>query len=115
MEQQTIRATHRSPRLHAELEPRAREQVKVGLLLEAVAQQEHIDVTDADVDARIAAMAEEAGAAGERVRALYQDADARRHLRTGMLQSRASDVRVAHARGRTVQRVSSVADPSENG
>lgn len=102
-------------RLREELQPRARQQVKVGLLLEAIARHESIDVSDADVEERIAALAADAGAAGERVRALYQDADARRDLRNRMLQGRAVDAIVRAARITTTERPPSVAAVDENG
>lgn len=117
-EQQRIRPKSESEvvaRLRAELEPRAREQVKIGLLLEAIARQEGIRVTDADVEARICALAADAGAAAERVRALYQSEEARRQLRARMLQSQAVDVITQRARTRTVQRPLRVAEARENG
>jgi len=98
-------------RLREELEPRAREQVKIGLLLEAIARQEHIDVTDDEVETRIAALANDAGAAADRVRAAYRDAEARRQLRARLLQARAVDVVVERARITTVH---ATADASAN-
>jgi trigger factor len=102
-------------RLREELQPRARQQVKIGLLLEAIARQEDITVSEADVEERIAILATGAGAAAERLRAFYQDADARRELRNRMLQTRAVDavVRVAHVTTR--ERAPSVAAVNENG
>ena len=101
--------------LRQELEPRAREQVKIGLLLEAVARQEGIAVNEEDLDARVAALASEAGTAAERVRALYQEPGARRELRSRMIQSRAVDVLVRHAKLRMVPRPLHVAEGEENG
>jgi len=102
-------------RLREELQPRARQQVKIGLLLEAIAHQEHITISEADVEERITTLAAGAGAAAERLRAFYQDANARRELRDRMLQARAVDavVRVAHVTTR--ERASSVAAVDENG
>ncbi len=102
-------------RLRAELEPRAREQVKVGLLLEALARQEAIRVSDEELEARIAALAAEAGSAAERVRALYQEAEARRQLRTRMVQSRAVDVLVRQARMKDAPSAMHIAEVRENG
>ena len=102
-------------RLRDELEPRAREQVKVGLLLDAVARQERVAVSDADVEARITALAAEAGNAAERVRALYQDADTRQQLRARMIQSRAIDLIAQRAHVRTAARPVRIAEAQENG
>ena len=100
--------------LRKELEPPACEQVKIALLLEAVARQEGISVTDEEVEARVSALAQAAGAAAERVRALYQQPEARRQLRAQMLQSRTVDILVSRARIRDVP-TSNVADPTETG
>ncbi len=102
-------------RLAADLEPRAREQVKIGMLLDAVADREHVSVSDDEVEARIAAIAEEAGAAGERVRALYQNDDARRQLHARLLQARTIDLIAAGAKVTNVAAGSRVADTAENG
>jgi len=113
-EQQRVRPKNEAEalaRLREDLTPRAREQVKVALLLEAVAQQEGLRVDDADVDARIAALATAAGQAAERVRALYQDPDARRDLRAQLLQARALDAVLRQAHVTTVPAENSVAAP----
>jgi len=117
-QQQRIRPKNESQareRLRAELEPRAREQVKLGLLLEAIARQESITVSEADVEQRVAALAEGAGAAAERVRALYQHPDARRQLHARILQGRAVDAVVARATITDVERAPNVAEVRENG
>ena len=113
-EQQRVRPKNEAEaltRLREDLAPRAREQVKVALLLEAIAQQESLRVDDADVDARVAAMATAAGQAAERVRALYQDPDARQDLRAQLLQARALDAVLRLARVTTVPAENSVAAP----
>jgi trigger factor len=102
-------------RLRNELQPRARQQVKIALLLEAIARQEGISVSEAEVDDRIAALAAEAGSAAERLRALYQDPDARRELHTRMLQARAIDDVVRSAKINTRESAPSVAAVGENG
>jgi trigger factor len=100
--------------LRKELEPRAHEQVKAILLLEAVARQEAIGVSDGEVEAHVSALAQAAGAAAERVRALYQQPEARGQLRAQMLQSRAVDFLVSRAEIRDVSRLN-VADAAETG
>ena len=117
-QQQRIRPKNESDaiaRLRVDLEPRAREQVKIGLLLDAIARQEHLDVTAADVEARIAEIASEAGSAAERVRALYQNPEARRQLRARLVQSQAIDAVVARATIKDVQAPSQIAAAQENG
>jgi len=100
--------------LRKELEPRAHEQVKTVLLLDAVARQEAISVSDEEVEADVSALAQAAGSAAERVRALYRQPEARGQLRAQMLQSRAVDLLVSRAEIRDVSRLN-VADPAETG
>ena len=100
--------------LRQELEPRAHEQVKAVLLLEAVARQEAISVSDEEVEAHVSALAQATGAAAERVRALYRQPEARGELRAQMLQSRAVDLLVSRAEIHDVSRLN-VADPAETG
>ena len=101
--------------LRQELEPRAHEQVKLALLLEAIARQEGISVGDDEVETRVGALAAAAGAAAERVRTLYQQPEARRQLRAQMLQARAVDLVISRAQIRNVATASSVADLTETG
>ena len=100
--------------LRKELEPRAHEQVKTVLLLEAVARQEAISVSDEEVEAHVSALAQAAGSAAERVRALYRQPEALGQLRAQMLQSRALDLLVSRAEIRDVSRLN-VADAAETG
>lgn len=101
-------------RLHHDLHPQADFEVKVGLLLEAIARQENIVVEETDVEERITAIAAQAEQAAEQVRAYYSAPDAKRNLRARMLQSRAVDAIVRRAKVRDVQK-SSVADSAETG
>ncbi len=101
--------------LQKELEPRAREQVKIALLLEAVARQENLSVSDEEVEARVAALAQASGTAAERVRAFYQHAEARRQLQAQMVQARAVDLVVSRARIRDISAPANVADATETG
>ena len=100
--------------VRAELEPRARDQVKASLILEAIAAQEHLAISDAELDAQIERLAEHAGGARERVRALYQDQAARTNLRARLLQERALDLVLERARVRTIEHASGVADGEGN-
>jgi trigger factor len=101
--------------LRAEFEPRASDQVKAGLILEAIAQHERIEIADEEIEAQVDRVAERAGSAKERVRALYQDASARAALRAKMLQTRALELVTERATIRTVERTSAVADDPGNG
>jgi trigger factor len=100
-------------RLQTELEPQAREQVKLALVLEAIARQEGLTVREEEIDAHVAEVAASAGAAADRVHALYQQAEARAQLRQRLLQSRAIDAVVAGASVTNVE-ISSVAAQNEN-
>jgi trigger factor len=101
--------------LRTELHARARDQVKAGLVLEAIAAQERLEVNDVDLDAHIDHLAEAAGKARERVRALYHDAGARAGLRSRLLQERAIEWVTAHAAITDVEQGSSVAGVPGNG
>jgi len=102
-------------RLYADLEPRAREQVKVGLLLDAVARQEKVTLADDELVSHIDRMVAEAGAAGDRVRALYQDDRVRRQLHARLVRGRTIDLIASRAVIREVPARPRVADAVENG
>jgi trigger factor len=102
-------------RLHQELHERAEQQVKASLLLEAIARQEQLTVSDDELDDQINHFLERAGNARERMRALYHEPAARMRLRAQLLQERALDRVVERARVKTVALTSSVADTSGNG
>ncbi|MFN8625677.1 MAG: trigger factor [Candidatus Binatia bacterium] len=101
--------------LRKELEPRAREQVKVALVLEAIARQEGLTIGDEDIDAHVSSLAQSAGKAAEQVRALYESPDARQQLRGQLLQARAIDLVIGRARITDVEAQSSVADVAQSG
>jgi len=101
--------------LYKELEPRALEQVKAALLLEAIALQEGLSVSDEGLEAHITTVAQAAGSAAERVRALYQNEDMRQQLRAQLLQSRALDVVVSRAHVTEVEPQEHVADAAQTG
>lgn len=102
-------------RLEAELQSRARVEVKLSLLLDAIARQEGITVSDEALDAHIAEIAARAGNSAERVRALYGRDEARRALRTRLVHGEAVAAVVGRARVHTVERRNSVAEGSQNG
>lgn len=101
-------------RLFSDLEPRARDQVKAELVLEAIASREGLEVSAPDLEARIERMVEQAGRAREQVRALYAQDAAREGLRDRLLQERALDLVVERARIRTIESTSGVAGERRN-
>lgn len=102
-------------RLQRDLQEQARNQVKAALLLESIAEQERVSIEEAALDAHIDRLAETAGKARERVRALYQDPGARAGLRGRLLQDRAMDLLVERAQITDVERPSAVAGVPGNG
>ncbi|MCI0569660.1 MAG: trigger factor [Myxococcaceae bacterium] len=66
--------------LRGELKPRAEQEVRGTLLLEAIALKEKIQASDVDVDARIESMAQEAGPQGAAVRRNFGNPDQRESL-----------------------------------
>lgn len=101
--------------LQRDLREQARNQVKAALILDAVAEQEQLTVDDDALDAHVDRLAESAGRARDRVRALYQDSGARAGLRMRLLQDRALELLVERAVITNVERPSGVAGVSGNG
>ena len=95
--------------LHSEAESRARSQVKASLLLEAIATQEDLTISDQELEVEIDRLVDRAGSARERVRALYQESTARESLQTRVRQERALALVIKQARVRTVEQRPSVA------
>lgn len=101
-------------RLAREIEPRAAFEVKVELLLEAIARQEAIAVSEPEIEQYIEAMVRSAGQGAEGMRASLTTAEARRRVRAQIVRVKAMDLVVQRARIRDV-RYSSVADAGESG
>ena len=68
-------------KLREELRPKATLEVRGQLLLEAVAKEEKLEVSDAEVDARLQKLATDSGATLEAVQKQYQPAEARDALK----------------------------------
>jgi trigger factor len=102
-------------RLFHDMEPRAREQVRANLLLEAIARAEGLEVTDDEIAAEIEHHLSHAGSAAAQLRSLYADPSARIGLRLQMLRERALERVVEKANVRTVEEKSSVAGGPGNG
>ena len=81
--------------LHKELEGRFRPNVERSLrreaLLESLARQEHLEVTEEEVSAEIQRMVEADARQAARIRARYQSPDRRRALRESLLERKALD------------------------
>jgi trigger factor len=85
-------------RLREQVRAQAEREVRADLLLDALASRSGIEVTDADVDAEIVAMAARERQAPERLRAFYERADARDALRARLRRVRALEHVVSLAR-----------------
>jgi trigger factor len=85
-----------------EWRPDAEREVRESLLLEAIADEEKIEVTDAQVDERIAQMARDQGLAADRLRKQYEE--------RGMLESLRGRMRVDAALDRVLA-LAKVAEP----
>ena len=84
--------------LRAELRQRARESVQSALVLERVAAQEHLEVTDAEIDERVAEALRGAARERERLAEIYRTPEARREVRERIAQEKALDWIAGHAR-----------------
>jgi trigger factor len=85
-------------RLREQVRPQAEREVRADLLLDALATQQAVEIADADVDQEIVAMAARERQAPERLRALYERAEARDALRARMRRVRALEHVVSLAR-----------------
>ncbi len=85
-------------RLGAQVAPRAEHEVRMELLLDAVAAHERIVPSDDDVQAEIEQIAARESQAPERVRSLYQRPEMRAVLRAQLARRRALEWLVEHAR-----------------
>jgi trigger factor len=84
-------------KLKEELRPRAERQVRAALALETLAKQEKIEINASDVEARIDAMASQAGEHAERLRAAYGREEVREELQARLVRERALEWIVEHA------------------
>ena len=101
--------------LRKELEPRALQQVRANLLLEAIANAEGLEVAEDEIESEIENQVQHAGTAGDQLRSLYRDPSARMGIRLQMLRERALDRVVEKANVQTVEEKSSVAGTPGNG
>lgn len=84
-------------RLRTDAEPRARHEISLLFLLESVATQENLTVSDEELTARVEEMAERSGPDADRVRAAYGDGERRDNLQGSLRREKALDFVVSHA------------------
>jgi trigger factor len=75
-------------RLRADVRPRAEREVRVDLLLDAIAAARGVTIDDTEIDAEIDTLATRQQQAPERIRAFYQRPEARHALRTRLNRDR---------------------------
>ena len=85
-------------RLRAQVRPRAEREVRIELLLDAIAAHEGLAVTDEEVAAQVGVIATSKGQVPERVRAFYERPEARTALHARLLRERSLAHLVARAK-----------------
>jgi FKBP-type peptidyl-prolyl cis-trans isomerase (trigger factor) len=98
-------------RLREKVRPQSEREVRADLLLDAIATREQLEVSDADVQAEITAMAARERQAPERLRALYDRPEARDALRARLRRMRALEHVVSLARITSVRHNADIAPP----
>jgi trigger factor len=83
--------------LRAQVRQRAREAVHSALVLERLAAQERLEITDAEIDEHIAEVLRAAPRERERLAEIYRTPEARRDVRERIAQGKALDWLAAHA------------------
>jgi len=91
------RDTQRLEKLREECRPRAERQVRAVLALDAIAERDHVEVSESDVDQRVAEVVQRAGEHASRVKEIYRDPSSRADLRARLARERALDAIVAAA------------------
>lgn len=84
--------------LRGELRQRARESVHSSLVLERFASQQHLEVTDKEIDERIANVLRGAARERDRLAEIYRTPEARRDVRERIAQEKALDWLAAQAK-----------------
>jgi trigger factor len=105
------RDTERIAKLREEYRPRAERQVRAVLALDAVAERDHVEVSEQDVDQRVAELARRAGEHAARLREIYRDPSSREELRARLARERALDAIIAAARVEEVDVSANVVAP----
>jgi trigger factor len=100
--------------LREEFLPRAVAQVKIGLILESIAEREGIQIEEAELDREVEKLTEQSERA-QRIRSAHRDPSLRAGLRASLLQERALDWVMKRATIQAVDPTSGVADHGGNG
>ena len=106
------RDTQRLDKLREEYRPRAERQVRAVLALDAIAERDHVEVSESDVDQRIAEIVQRAGEHASRLREIYRDPSSRVELRARMARERALDAIIAAASVEDVDAPGNVVAPT---
>ncbi len=83
--------------LRKEYEPEAEKRIKLGAILEKIAEQEGIEVQDSDVDDRLKQIAEETKRAYDYINDFYEKYNLKDNLKTGMREEKTIDFLIANA------------------
>jgi len=78
-------------KMKKDMQERAERDVRATLLLEAVSEQEKIEVGEADIEAKLQEAAEQMGQNLAKIKSLYEDEQARARLRHQLLQDKVLD------------------------
>jgi trigger factor len=104
--------TQRLDKLREEYRPRAERQVRAVLALDAIAERDRVEVSEPEVDQRIAEIVQRAGEHASRLREIYRDPSSRDELRARMIRERALDAIVAAASVEDVDAPGNVVAPT---
>jgi len=84
--------------IREEMRPKAVVEVKGQLLLAAVAQAEHLEVSEADMEAKLAELSEDSGVEISKVKKQFTDAGQRQALSQSLLEEKALEFLKLHAK-----------------
>jgi trigger factor len=84
--------------LRGEMRERAVKEVKSSLLLEALARQENLSVSDAELDERLEKLAKDSGQPLAQVKKRYRDREARESLSIRVREEKSVEFLKAHAK-----------------
>lgn len=83
--------------LRKEYEPEAEKRIRLGAILEKIAEQEAIEVQDSDVDDRLKQIAEETKRAYDYINEFYEKYNLKDNLKAGMREEKTIDFLIANA------------------
>lgn len=101
-------------KLREDFGPRARDQVRLALVLEAIGRQEGLEVSEAEVDDAIEKMLGGADVPTEQASAYLRHPEVRAGVHSRLQQSKVLDFVVSRANVTTVEKETDIADPGES-